>query len=114
MAHSGWHWCWRRGRRGRPPVPRVISTEIRDVIFIPFENGVPMHREPIYLTPDELEALKLVYLDHLTQGEAARRMRISRGTLWRCLESARSKVTRALVERRPIVITKSPPQSNQQ
>jgi len=105
----GWHWCWRRGRRGRPPVPRHISINIKDVVFIPFEGGVPVQNEPVYLTPDELEAFRLVYLEHLTQSEAAQRMGISRGTLWRCLESARSKIAKALVERRPIVITKTPP-----
>ncbi len=57
--------------------------------------------------PDELEALRLVYLEGLTQEEAAKRMNVSRGTLWRMLNSGRRKVVQALVELRPIVILSS-------
>jgi len=78
------------------------------VTFVPFDEfGSPMSSEVIYLRPDELEALRLVYLEGLTQGEAAERMGISRGTLWRLLESARRKVTEALVNRKIIAITTS-------
>jgi len=67
-------------------------------------SGTPLDGEPISIAPDELEALRNVYLENLTQEEAAKRMNVSRGTLWRLLESARRKVVQALVERRPIVI----------
>jgi len=79
---------------------------IRYVTFVPFdERGLPVPNEPIYLMPDELEALRLVYLENLTQEEAAKRMGISRGTLWRALRNGRKKIVRALVERRPIVLS---------
>lgn len=66
--------------------------------------------EPIYMTYDEYETFRLMYHEGLNQEEAARRMRVSRGTVWRCLESARSKVARMLVELRPLVVTSAPPQ----
>jgi len=49
--------------------------------------------------------LRLVYLEGRTQEEAAKLMKISRGTLWRALDSGRRKLVQALVERRPIVLT---------
>ncbi len=74
--------------------------------FIPVdENGAELPGEPIVLTPDEVEALRLVYLEGLTQDEAAAKMGVSRGTLWRTVESARRKLVQALVERRPIIIS---------
>lgn len=54
--------------------------------------------------PDELEALRLVYFEGLTQEEAARKMNISRGTLWRALDSGRRKLVKAIIEMRPIVL----------
>jgi len=62
----------------------------------------------LVVLPDELEAMRLVYLEGLTQKEASERMGISRGTLWRLLDSGRKKVVKALVEKRPIVLTASP------
>ena len=63
-----------------------------------------MNNEPIYINPDELEALRLVYYLGLTQEEAAKKMGISRGTLWRALSSGRKKLVSALVERRPLIL----------
>jgi len=57
------------------------------------------------LTPDEVEALRLVYLEDLTQDEAAAKMGVSRGTLWRIVEAARKKLVQALVEGRPIIVS---------
>ncbi|QOJ79339.1 DUF134 domain-containing protein [Infirmifilum lucidum] len=101
-------WIWRKGcRRGRPPKGRWIWGSIPRVSFIPVdENGVELPGEPIVLTPDEVEALRLVYLEDLTQDEAAAKMGVSRGTLWRTVESARKKLVQALVEKRPIIIIK--------
>ena len=63
-----------------------------------------MSGDPIYVMPDEYEALRLVYLEKLTQEEAANKMGISRGTLWRILDNGRRKIIQALVEKRPIII----------
>ena len=48
------------------------------------------------LSFEELEALRLVDLDGLDQGEAAALMGISRRTLWTDLKDARRKVALAL------------------
>lgn len=82
MAHMRF---WRRWRgRGRPPKPRIISMSFNDAVFIPFKPPPPNAplSDVITLAPDELEALRLVYLENLSQSEAAKRMGISRGTLW--------------------------------
>ncbi len=100
----------RRHRRGRPRKPRMIcGLQISGgVIFLPFLlSGTPASQgPPIELSPDELEALRLTYLEGLNQEEAASKMNISRGTLWRLLDSGRRKITQALVEKRPIIIKK--------
>jgi predicted DNA-binding protein (UPF0251 family) len=48
------------------------------------------------LKVEELEAIRLVDLEGLHQEEAAKKMGVSRKTLWRDLESARKKVACAL------------------
>jgi len=99
-------WRWRIKGRGRPPKDRVIRISFQELIFAPLDNmGVPLRNAPIYLRPDEFEALRLVYLEGRTQEEAARMMRISRGTLWRALDSGRKKLVQALVERRPLIVS---------
>ncbi len=100
-----WRWCWRRHGRGRPPKPRFIWFNIDGVTFVPVDrSGQVINNEPVYIMPDEFEALRLVYFEGLTQEEAAKRMNVSRGTLWRALDSGRKKLVKALVERRPIVV----------
>jgi len=91
---------------GRPPKPRLLSFQPKTVVFIPHdENGNPIPpKSPVSLAPDEYEAFILVYFLGLRQEEAAVKMGISRGTLWRCLESARRKIGQALSELRPIIV----------
>ncbi len=98
-------WCWRVRGRGRPPKERWIRVGLGGLIFAPLDDtGMPVQELPIHLRPDEFEALRLVYLEDRTQEEAAKLMRISRGTLWRALDSGRRKLLQALVERRPLII----------
>jgi predicted DNA-binding protein (UPF0251 family) len=104
----GYRWGWRRGGPGRPMKPRVVGTEpsiIRFVPIIPPDKVENYRKEPIIMTPDELEALRLVDYLGLMQEEAAKRMGVSRGTVWRCLDSARRKVATMLVEGREITIS---------
>jgi predicted DNA-binding protein (UPF0251 family) len=61
-------------------------------------------KEPVVLSQDEFEAIRLILYHKLTQEEAAKKMGISRGTVWRCLESARTKIAAMLVEGRPLVV----------
>ena len=52
----------------------------------------------------ELEAFRLVDLEGLSQEEAGRKMGVSRGTIWRLVQSARRKTAQALSEGRPLSI----------
>lgn len=56
------------------------------------------------LSVEELEALRLCDLEGLEQGEAARMMEVSRGTLQRILYAARHKTACALVNGMSILI----------
>jgi predicted DNA-binding protein (UPF0251 family) len=96
--------------------PRILSFKPGTVTFTPTTpDGVSMvSGDPIYMSYDEFEAFHLVYGLNLNQEEAAERMKISRGTVWRCLESARKKVATMFAERRPLVVTSAPPQLGRQ
>jgi hypothetical protein len=73
-----------------------------------------MGSDPIYIEPAEMEALRLVDLEGLSQEEAGDRMGISRGTVWRLLQSGRKKAVEALIKARPLVISSLPPESREQ
>ena len=60
--------------------------------------------QAVDLTVDEVEILRLVDIDGLTQEEAAVKMGISRRTLWNDLMGARRKVAFALVNGQAIHI----------
>ena len=63
-------------------------------------NGaILVHKDPEY------EVLRLSEVEKLKQEEIAKRMKTSRGTVWRLLENAREKVARALSESRPLLIS---------
>jgi len=71
------------------------------------ERFIPEPRttsESIIIEPAEVEALRLVDLEGLSQEEAGLEMGVSRGTIWRFLQSARKKVTQALTEGRPLTV----------
>jgi hypothetical protein len=94
-------WRRRRGQRGRNPKPIILDTMPRMTGFTPTPRS---EGPPIVLDPAELEALRLVDLEGLSQEEAGSRMGISRGTVWRLLQTARTKTAQALTEARPISI----------
>jgi predicted DNA-binding protein (UPF0251 family) len=87
---------------GRPFNYLYISNLPQVKEFIPKPMLNP---EPIELTYPEFEAFRLSDLEKLTQEEVAERMKTSRGTVWRLLESAREKVAKALAESRPLIIS---------
>lgn len=92
----------RRGRTGRQPKPIRIGMNPSIDRFIPY----PQRRaDPVYIDPTEIEVLRLVDLEGLSQLEAGHRMGVSRGTVWRLLQSARTKTPRALTEARQLIIT---------
>ena len=61
--------------------------------------------ESFIIEPAEVEALRLVDLEGLSQEEAGLEMGVSRGTVWRFLQSVRKKVTQALTEGKPLTVT---------
>ena len=70
---------------------------IPDVTFFK-PAGVPLSESTIIdLTFEELEALRLVDLEGLTQEEAAEKMGISRRTFWNDIQNVRKKVATALI-----------------
>ncbi len=85
-----------RMRGGRRRCPRRIGN-IPSVTFFDPAGVPPWAKEVVEVTYSELEALRLVDLEGLTQEEAAHRMGISRRSLWNDLSSARKKVVGALV-----------------
>ena len=104
---GGWRFRGRRIMRGRPFKPRRISlldAFDRDVLYIPQEGAVnpPVNSEII--TIDELEALKLVYMEDYSYEDASQIMNVSRGTVWRLAESGRRKIIKAIIEKKPFYI----------
>ncbi|MGQ9550904.1 MAG: DUF134 domain-containing protein [Candidatus Bathycorpusculaceae bacterium] len=75
-----------------------------------FTPNPPRNLEPILLETAELEAFRLVDLEGLSQEEAGQRMGVSRGTVWRLVQSARKKTAQALSQGRPVYI--APPASD--
>lgn len=96
-------WRQRRGQRGRQPKPITVEKAPPLTRLIPVPQS---DNPPIVLDSTELEALRVVDLEGLSQEDAGSRMGISRGTVWRLLQQARSKVAQALSEARPITINK--------
>ncbi|MGQ9781798.1 MAG: DUF134 domain-containing protein [Nitrososphaeria archaeon] len=94
----------RHGRRGRLPKPINIERGPAIDRFTPMPSkGL----EPVHMNPAELEAFRLVDQQGLSQEEAGKRMGVSRGTVWRLLQSARGKAAQALSEGRPLNITEN-------
>ena len=96
---------WRRrhrcGKRGRFPKPVTLGAVPAVNKFTP----IPLRNiEPIFMEMAELEAFRLVDMDGLSQEEAGQRMSVSRGTIWRLVQSARKKTAQALTEGRPLQI----------
>jgi len=92
----------RRGRRGRFPKPVIIPNPSKVEKLIPEPATTA---SPISIEPAEVEALRLVDLEGLSQEQAGIKMGISRGTIWRLLQSARRKVAQALTEGSPLTVT---------
>jgi predicted DNA-binding protein (UPF0251 family) len=98
----GMGWRHRRGKRGRFPKP--VSLEKAPAVST-FNPAPHQSLEPIYIEPAELEAFRLVDLEGLSQEEAGQRMGVSRGTIWRLVQSARRKTAQALSEGRALNVS---------
>jgi predicted DNA-binding protein (UPF0251 family) len=106
-----WRGRHRYGRRGRFPKPVTLGTIPPITSFTP---NPPRNLEPVFIEFAEVEAFRLVDMEGLSQEEAGQRMSISRGTIWRLVQSARRKAAQALSEGRPIYIVTSTPSKNVQ
>jgi hypothetical protein len=91
----------RKGPRGRIPTPVSIEKQVLEGSFTP---DSPQLGEPVVLDGAELEVMRLVDLEGLSQEEAGAKMGVSRGTIWRLLQEARRKTAAALSEGRRIDI----------
>lgn len=85
-------------------------TKWRRVAFVPKVTyfkpaGIPLYSlKEVCLSVEEAEAIRLKDLEGLDQEECAERMRISRPTFHRVLESARGKLAEALLSGKAIRI----------
>ena len=86
----------------RPPRCRRIWGVPQVDTFCP--NGCE-NTEPILLTPDEYEVIRLVDLEQQTHEQCAAQMDISCSTVQEIYESARSKIAAYLVHGKPLHIT---------
>ena len=86
----------------RPPRCRRICGVPQVDTFCP--NGCE-NTEPILLTLDEYEVIRLVDLEQQTHEQCAAQMDISRSTVQEIYESARRKIAACLVHGKPLHIT---------
>jgi len=106
-----WRGRHRCGQRGRFPKPVTLEATPSITNFTP--NPL-RNLEPIFVEFAEVEAFRLVDMEGLSQEEAGQKMSISRGTIWRLIQSARKKAAQALSEGRPIYIVTSTPSKDVQ
>jgi len=82
---------------------RYIEREYSNHVFKP--KAIPMSQlAVINIGHDELEAVKLVDVEHLRQVDAAEKMGISPATIQRIIETTREKIVKALIEGHAIII----------
>jgi len=104
-----WRQRHRHGRRGRFPKPITLGVIPPASSLTPNPAG---NLEPIVIDIAEFEAFRLVDLEGLSQEEAGQRMGVSRGTVWRLVQSARKKTALALTQGRPTQIASYSPDTN--
>lgn len=94
-------------RRGRRRALRRVASLPPVKTFVPDINGDGRFSEPgdpVVLSVEEYEALRLVdYLD-MDQEEASFHMGVSRRAFWQDLQTARFKIAKALCTGRRIII----------
>jgi len=87
----------------RPRKKRTVEYAPAEVTYKPVGKRLA-DLPQVWLSYDELEALRLADVEGLYQAEAAARMEVSRSTFQRILSDARRKVARALVEGAALVV----------
>ena len=101
---------YKRKRRDRGRTPKAVHVARHAVT----EGLTPLSKSArelfvrsartIYIDMAEIEAQRLVDLEGLSQEQAAKQMAVSRGTVWRLLQSARRKSAQSISEGRPLLI----------
>ena len=86
----------------RPTKCRCICSPPKTTCFLP--AGGSAKGEGVTLGLDEYEVVRLLDYVHLSQQQCAEKMKISRTTVTRMYESARSKIAAALVCGQPLTI----------
>ncbi|RLI65404.1 MAG: hypothetical protein DRO67_02755 [Candidatus Asgardarchaeum californiense] len=86
----------------RPIKRRCIEFYPDTDIFSPLPKWRSSGTIELYV--DELEALRLVDYQGLSQENAAQKMGISRGTVWRLLDSGRKKMIAMVVEHKEMIV----------
>ncbi|WP_414469813.1 DUF134 domain-containing protein [Methanobacterium sp. ACI-7] len=92
----------------RPRIFRKISGKPEIRCFKPETEGLDS-LEPIEITIDEFEAIRLRDYHDVRQKKSAEIMRISQPTFHRILTSARKKISKALIEGNMIIIVGGEP-----
>ncbi|MGD1996706.1 MAG: DUF134 domain-containing protein [Anaerolineae bacterium] len=87
----------------RPRKKRTVEYAPADLTYKPVGRRLS-DLPQVWLSYDELEALRLAYVEGLYQAEAADHMGISRSTFQRTLSDARCKVAEALVKEAALLI----------
>jgi predicted DNA-binding protein (UPF0251 family)/predicted Fe-Mo cluster-binding NifX family protein len=86
----------------RPRKYRKVCHYPRNLAFFPEEEMV--EKEPVVLTVDEYETLRLMDREGLSQQEVGERMHVARTTVQLIYASARKKLADVLVDGRPLRI----------
>lgn len=89
------------GSVARPSRCRRICEEPGCVHFVP---AVGSEEDPVCLTVDEYEVIRLIDLEKLTHEQCAGQMDISRTTVTEIYEAAREKLADSLVNGKPLLI----------
>ena len=87
----------------RPINCRRVGSMPKSNYFKP--RGIPLFAlEEVVLTVDEFEAIRLADLERLYQEQAAEKMKVSRQTFGRIIDSAHKKMAEALVQGKALKI----------
>lgn len=87
----------------RKRLQRRLGYSFRDLYYKP--RGVPLRQlKEISLTKEELETIRLRFIENLEQIDSARKMGISRSQYQRDVTAAMKKITQAIIEGKAIRI----------
>ncbi len=80
----------------RPRFRRRLGIQFNDTYFKP--RGIPLRElNEVNITDEELETLRLRYMEHIDQEQAAKMMGISQSQYQRDITSVMGKITEALI-----------------